>query len=86
MKTTMKVRHSPVSLDAMHYPLVDLDLLNQAGSMVTGDKKPIGSGHLPLPSGKINIQRVTNANIVEPSKNSISGIVMYSLLSLLSFF
>lgn len=55
----------------------DLDLLNQAGSMVTGGRRPTGSGHLPLPAGKINIQRVTNANIAEPSKNSITGIFLH---------
>ncbi len=50
-----------------------MDLLFQTGSMVTSSKKQPGNGSDPLPVGKLDVKRLVNANIAEPSKASITG-------------
>eukprot|EP01038_Epipyxis_sp_PR26KG_P006613 gene6613-9080_t len=55
------------------------DLLNQSGTMVESKSKRVNSnGDEPLPSAKLNIQRMINANIGEPSNMPITSVKFHS--------
>jgi hypothetical protein len=56
---------------------------NKKRGTLTQYMEDTAAPYLPLPAGQVNIKRLVNANIAEPSKQKITGAVCCSWCSLL---